>query len=228
MVKLEVRPFATLTGTGKDDVSAGVEARFDHNDLALRVRANDSGLRGGGSLKNGLSFSARKDGAFSFVYDVGNDSPSLTFLSSARVADKDVALKYRHEVKGKSNSLEAKVDLDDKNTATVGWNLHGFDAPNYRQLSVRWLYTHDDKWSVEPSYDFGTEAFAAKVNHNLDDDNRLSATYNAHANTGSLEWTNNSIGGPGALKVSATSSLSDEGLKSMPTISASKVFDLEL
>ena len=227
MVKIDVKPFATLSGTGKDDVSTGVEARMDHNDLRLSVRASDAVARGG-SLTDGLSFQARKDGHFSFAYDVGNDAPTLTFLSSARLGDKDVHLKYTHEVKGKGNSLQGKVHVDDKNTATVGWNLHGFDAPNYKQFNVRWHYQHDDKWSVEPSYDFGTEAFAARVNHHLDDDNKLSAHYDAHANTGSLEWTNHSIGGPGALKVSATSSLSDDGLKQMPTISASKVFDMEL
>merc|ERR1712065_87863 len=145
-----------------------------------------------------------------------------------RVANKDLRLKYTHEVKGKANHLQARFDVDDKTSATVGWNLHGFSAPDYRQFNLKLNYQHDDKWSFEPSYDFGSEAFAARVNHNLDDDNSLSLHYDAHANTGSVEWTNHSLGGPGALRVSATSSLSDNGLKQMPNISASKVFDLEL
>jgi len=229
MVKFEVKPFAALNGTNKDDISTGLEARFDHNDLSLKVRADDSGLRGGnGGLRNGLVLSARKEGHFTFAYDMGRDAPALTFLSNARLGDRDVALKYTHELKGKNNHLQGRVEIDDKNTATIGWNLHGFDAPDYRQLNVRWNYRHDDKWSFEPSYDFGREAFAAKVNHHLDDDNHLSARYDAHANTGSLEWTNHSIGGPGALRVSATSSLADDGLKSMPNLHVSKVFDLDL
>ena len=228
MVNFSLRPTVSLHGTNKDDVSAGVEANFTHNDLNLKVRADDSGLRGNGGLKNGLVLSARKEGAFTFNYDVGGDAPRFTFLSSAQLGSKNVDLKYTHELKGKANHLQGRVEIDDKNTATVGWNLHGFNAPDYRQFNVRWNYRHDDKWSFEPSYDFGTEAFAAKVNHNLDDENTVSARYDAHANTGSLEWRNHSLGGPGELRVSATSSLSDDGLKQMPTIRASKVFDLEL
>merc|ERR1711887_397935 len=185
-MKFDLKPSVHLSGTGKDDVSAGVTARFDHND------------------------------------------PAFHFLSNARVANKDLRLKYTHEVKGKANHLQARFDVDDKTSATVGWNLHGFSAPDYRQFNLKLNYQHDDKWSFEPSYDFGSEAFAARVNHNLDDDNSLSLHYDAHANTGSVEWTNHSLGGPGALRVSATSSLSDNGLKQMPNISASKVFDLEL
>merc|ERR1712224_364540 len=163
MVKFEVKPFAALNGTNKDDISTGLEARFDHNDLSLKVRADDSGLRGGnGGLRNGLVLSARKEGHFTFAYDMGRDAPALTFLSNARLGDRDVALKYTHELKGKNNHLQGRVEIDDKNTATIGWNLHGFDAPDYRQLNVRWNYRHDDKWSFEPSYDFGREAFAAR------------------------------------------------------------------
>ncbi|QDZ19997.1 hypothetical protein HOP50_03g25150 [Chloropicon primus] len=227
-MKFDLKPTVHVTGTGKDDVSAGVSARFDHNDLSVQVRASDAGLRGNGSLTDGLVVSARKDGHFTFQYDVGSDSPSLTFLSNARVANKDVALKYHHDVKGKGNRLQGRVDIDDKTSATVGWNLHGFDAPDYKQFDLKLNYRHDDKWSFEPSYDFGREAFAARVNHHLDDENSLSMHYDAHSNQGSLEWTNHSIGGPGALRVSATSSLSDSGLKQMPSITASKVFDLEL
>lgn len=227
-MKFDLKPSVHLSGTGKDDVSAGVTARFDHNDLSVQVRASDQGLRGNGSLTDGLVVSARKDGHFTFAYDVGHDAPAFHFLSNARVANKDLRLKYTHEVKGKANHLQARFDVDDKTSATVGWNLHGFSAPDYRQFNLKLNYQHDDKWSFEPSYDFGSEAFAARVNHNLDDDNSLSLHYNAHANTGSVEWTNHSLGGPGALRVSATSSLSDNGLKQMPNISASKVFDLEL
>merc|ERR1711977_395472 len=194
MVKFELKPFATLTGTSTDDISAGVSARFDHNDLSLQVRADDSGFKGG-NLRNGLHLSA---------------------------------MKYKHSIKGKDNSLQGKVEIDDKNTATIGWNLAGFDKPDYKQFNLRWNYRHDDNWSVEPSYDFGTEAFAAKINHHMDDDNQISATYSASDNTGTLEWTNHTMGGPGALKVSATTSLSEEGMKQMPTVHVSKVFDMDL
>merc|ERR1712010_2981 len=226
MVKFELKPFATLTGTGKDDISAGVSARFDHNDLSLQVRADDSGFKGG-NLRNGLHLSARKDGHFTFAYNMGGDAPSFSFLTNAKFGDKDVAMKYKHSIKGKDNSLQGKVEIDDKNTATIGWNLAGFDKPDYKQFNLRWNYRHDDNWSVEPSYDFGTEAFAAKINHHMDDDNQVSATYSASDNTGTLEWTNHTMGGPGALKVSATTSLSEEGMKQMPTVHVSKVFDMD-
>merc|ERR1711977_342120 len=201
MVKFELKPFATLTGTSTDDISAGVSARFDHNDLSLQVRADDSGFKGG-NLRNGLHLSARKDGHFTFAYDMGGDAPSFSFLTNAKFGD--------------------------KNVATIGWNLAGFDKPDYKQFNLRWNYRHDDNWSVEPSYDFGTEAFAAKINHHMDDDNQISATYSASDNTGTLEWTNHTMGGPGALKVSATTSLSEEGMKQMPTVHVSKVFDMDL
>lgn len=221
MVKFEVKPFATLSGTDKDDIKTGVEARFKHNDMVLKVRTDDSALRGGGAC-DGLVLSAKKAGAFEFVYDVGTHGTALTFHSSAMVGDKDVGLKYM----GKDSVLEGTVSLDDKNTATIGWNIGG--KPDYKQMNLKWHYRHDDKWAVEPSYDFGKEAFAAKVIHTLDDENRITAKYDASANTGNLMWSNTSIGGPGLLRVSAESSLSDDGLKSMPVFRAEKVFDIEL
>lgn len=227
MVNFSLKPSVHLSGTNADDVSAGVHATFDHNDLSLRVAASDAGLRGNGSLTDGLVLSARKDGHFTFQYDVGADNPTLSFLSNARLANKDVRLRYTHEVKGKTNRLEGRFDIDGKTSANVGWNLHGFSAPDYRQFDLAVRHQLDDKTSLTGEYNFASEAFAARVSHSLDDENTLGLRYDAHANSGSLEWTNNSLGGPGALRVSATSNLSDVG-KGFPHISASKVFDVEL
>lgn len=166
---------------------------------------------------------ASKANNFSFVYSLDSHQPALTFHSSATLANKNVGLKYKHDRGNKVDLLEGSFAVDDKNTATVGLDLHDYSKPDYRNLRVKWNYRHDDNWSFEPEYNFGNEAFSARVNHQLDADNRLSAKYDVAGNAAELEWTNREHG----LKLSAASSIASLG-SGFPVVKAEKVFDLDL
>ena len=170
-----------------------------------------------------------KKGAFDMHYGLDADAPKFVFHTDATVLDKDVALRFRHALKGDSD-LRAKFDVDDKTSATLTYDLTNFGSPDLKSLSVAAKYQHNSDTSIEPAYNMGTESFSVTVDHRLDSDNSLQAKYDQGSNVGSLEWTTSAVLGDtgGPLKIRATSSLSNDALKSMPTIRVEKSFDTDL
>merc|ERR1711924_524772 len=109
-------------------------------------------------------------------------------MGDATVLDKDVALRFRHALKGDTD-LRAKFDVDDKTSATLTYDLTNFGSPDLKSLSVAAKYQHNSDTSIEPAYNMGTESFSVTVDHRLDSDNSLQAKYDQGSNVGSLEWT---------------------------------------
>jgi hypothetical protein len=194
----------------------------------LSLEADDSSFRDGLS-KKGMTVGFCKKGAFDMHYGLDADAPKFLFNTSATVLDKDVALRFRHALKGDTD-LRAKFDVDDKTSATLTYDLTNFSSPDLKSLSVAAKYQHNADWSVEPAYSMGTESFSVTVDHRLDGDNSLQAKYDQGSNVGSLEWTTTAVLGDtgGPLKVRATSSLNNDALKTMPTIRVEKSFDTDL
>merc|ERR1711981_1117836 len=200
-MKLDVVPVAVVSNGS--DVSARVTAKLHVDDSHhLSLEADDSSFRDGLS-KKGMTVGFCKKGAFDMHYGLDSDAPRFLFNTSATVLDKDVALRFRHALKG---------------------------DPDLKALSVAAKYQHSDDWSVEPAYNMGSESFSVTVDHKLDSENSLKAKYDQGSNVGSLEWTTSSVLGDtgGPLKVRATSSLNNDALKSMPTIRVEKSFDTDL
>merc|ERR1711959_720833 len=120
------------------DVSARVTAKLHVDDSHhLSLEADDSSFRDGLS-KKGMTVGFCKKGAFDMHYGLDSDAPRFLFNTSATVLDKDVALRFRHALKGDTD-LRAK-----------------FDSPDLKALSVAAKYQHSDDWSVEPAYNMGT------------------------------------------------------------------------
>merc|ERR1711981_571925 len=186
-MKLDVVPVAVVSNGS--DVSARVTAKLRVDDShTLSLEADDSSFRDGLS-KKGMTVGFCKKGAFDMHYGLDADAPKFLFNTSATVLDKDVALRFRHALKGDT-----------------------------------------DLRAIEPAYNMGTESFSVTVEHRLDSDNSLQAKYDQGSNVGSLEWTTSAVLGDtgGPLKIRATSSLSNDALKSMPTIRVEKSFDTDL
>lgn len=226
-MKLDVVPVAVVSNGS--DVSARVTAKLHVDDSHhLSLEADDSSFRDGLS-KKGMTVGFCKKGAFDMHYGLDADAPKFLFNTSATVLDKDVALRFRHALKGDTD-LRAKFDVDDKTSATLTYDLTNFGSPDLKSLSVAAKYQHNADWSVEPAYNMGTESFSVTVDHRLDGDNSLQAKYDQGSNVGSLEWTTTAVLGDtgGPLKVRATSSLNNDALKSMPTIRVEKSFDTDL
>merc|ERR1711959_540214 len=226
-MKLDVVPVAVVSNGS--DVSARVTAKLRVDDShTLSLEADDSSFRDGVS-KKGMTVGFCKKGAFDMHYGLDADAPKFVFHTDATVLDKDVALRFRHALKGDTD-LRAKFDVDDKTSATLTYDLANFGSPDLKSLSVAAKYQHNADWSVEPAYNMGTESFSVTVDHRLDGDNSLQAKYDQGSNV--APWSGRPLpcsATPGApLKIRATSSLSNDALKSMPTIRVEKSFDTDL
>jgi len=135
---------------------------------------------------------------------------------------------YRNALKNNASSLEAKVSVDDNNSASLTYDLSNYDRPNHRACAVKWTYTSGD-FEVSPAYNLGTESLSLAGTYQLDDDNKLKVAYDLNSNLGSLEWTNSSgAGGGGDLKVTAKANLADsETAKQMPTMLIEKTWTID-
>merc|ERR1711959_399493 len=163
-MKLDVVPVAVVSNGS--DVSARVTAKPHVDDSHhLSLEADDSSFRDGLS-KKGMTVGFCKKGAFDMHYGLDSDALRFLFNTSATVLDKDVALRFRHALKGDTD-LRAKFDVDDKTSATLTYDLTNFGSPDLKALSVAAKYQHSDDWSVEPAYNMGTESFSVTVDHKL-------------------------------------------------------------
>lgn len=222
-MKLVVRPDARLDDNNK--ATGGVTALMDHGDMKLSLRATNDTFTGGDGMK-GLTLRARKEGAFTFDYDVGEHAPKMMLMTGCKVNDNDVRLKIRHSLKPKPTTMmEASMDVGDDHRATVCYDLSNYDKPDIKRCALKWRWSRDDL-SLEPGYDFGTESVFAEMRYKLDDENRLRARYDMHSNDAMLEWLNSSgMGGGGDLRVRANMNLDDMG--KMPTLRAEKSWDVD-
>merc|ERR1711981_242625 len=97
-MKLDVVPVAVVSNGS--DVSARVTAKLHVDDSHhLSLEADDSSFRDGLS-KKGMTVGFCKKGAFDMHYGLDADAPKFLFNTSATVLDKDVALRFRHALKG--------------------------------------------------------------------------------------------------------------------------------
>lgn len=225
MPSFDVRPIITLTDGGKD-VSVAAQLSWQHKDNTLGVRVSDSCFKDGVST-NGLSLGIKND-RLEAIYDLSDDSPSLRLNTHVQARDKRVDLVYRNAVKAGASSLEAKVSVDDNNTAGVVYDLSNFDKPNHRNMTLKWTHVRDDL-EITPSYNLGTESLGLAAAYRVDDENRLKATYCMNSNVGTLEWTNSAgTGGGGDLRITASANLADaDSAKQVPTLKIEKTWNID-
>lgn len=221
-MKFDVRPEVML----RDSNASGAATVFlDHNDMRLSMRATDDALNGGDL--NGITFHAKKEGAWEMRYNLGTHKPSFRFNTGCRIHDRDVSMRFTHSQKGKGMTmLEMGTDVGDDNRVTLAYDLTGYDKPDLKRCAVKWRYTHDDL-TVEPGYSFGTEALFLDAKYKLDDENKVRAHMDMHNNMALLEWTNSSgVGGSGDMRVSARMCM-DDGFNKIPSIRAEKMWTVD-
>lgn len=223
-MKFDVRPDLTIDGS--NNVEGGATVFYRQDDIEWSMRATDETFSEGGNMK-GMVVGMKKADAFEFRYDLGEHAPMFRFHTGCRIKDRDLRLKFKHNVKGKHNTtMEASMDVNDDNRVTVAYDLTGYDKPDVKRTALRWRYTHDDL-TVEPGYNFGTESLFAEVKYRLDDENRVRGHMCMHTNMATLEWINSSgMGGGGDMKVSARMCM-DDGVKKMPTLRAEKLWTVD-
>jgi len=203
MVAIEFNPSASWRGD--NNVDAKTNVNVTHGDLKFKVSANDKtfGVRGGGVSTKGLVLGLEKSGGFAFDYDVANHSPTVTMHSGARFGNRDVRLKYKHGVRQNNASMEASFSVHDKHSATVRMNLQNYDRPDLKAFNLKWKYAHDEKWTAEPEFDFGSETLHLAVTHRMNDKNSFKGSFNSGNHNAGLEWTQRQKDGNLKLKMNA-------------------------
>lgn len=193
-----------------------------------QVRASDNTVRDG--LKtDDLHVDFVRDGHFELNYDIGNNAPTVVLHTSAGIKSKTLRMKYRHELRGKKrSSVEGKMAVDDKNTATLTVDTTDYSGPDLRACTLKWNHQLNDYTKLEAAWNFNNDTLRASVDHRVDSHNRLKIAYGTGDKNGSLEWTNKDLGGGGELKVLASTTLTGEGVKRMPTLTAEKTWNVEI
>jgi hypothetical protein len=216
----------TLTLSQNQDVSAAVAISWQSGDNTIKVTLADTMVQNGVST-DGLKLNLKND-RFEVGYDVSNHSPCLKLNTHLTLQDKRIDLVYRNAVKAGSSSLEAKVAVDDNNSATLTYDLSNFNQPSHRDCSVKWTYKSGDL-ELSPSYNLGSESLSVSGSYQVDVDNRLKLNYDLNSSDASLEWTNTSgSGGGGDLVVTASTNLADSNsAKQMPTIKLEKTWTID-
>jgi hypothetical protein len=224
MPSFDVSP--TLTLSSSSDVSAAVAVSWAHGDNTIKLTLADSMVQNGVST-DGLKVNLKND-RFEVGYDVANHSPCLKLNTHVTLNDKRVDLVYRNAIKAGSSSLEAKVSVDDNNSAKITYDLSNFSQPSHRDCSVSWTYSSGDL-ELTPSYNLGSEALSVGATYQVDGDNSVKLNYDLNSSDASLEWTNTSgSGGGGDLVVTATTNLADSNAaKQMPTIKLEKTWTID-
>jgi len=180
-----------------------------------------------GITTDGLKLNLKND-RFEVGYDVSSNSPCLKLNTHVTLNDRRIDLVYRNALKAGSSSLEAKIGVDDNNSASLTYDLSNFNAPSHRDCAVKWTYSSGDL-EVSPAYNLGSESLSISGTYQVDGDNKLKVNYDLNSSDASVEWTNTSgSGGGGDLVVTATTNLADtNSAKQMPTIRLEKTWTID-
>lgn len=186
-----------------------------------QAKVTDAAVKNGLST-NGVSLKVEKKGNFTFEYCINGNAPVTTLNTAAKIADKDIKLKYKHAAKSGAASVEAEVAVDDKHTATVVYDLTNYTA-DYKRATLKWKYAHSDELTIEPSVNLADNKPVLSATYKIDGDNSLKATYTHSKDDLALELTNKKLIG-GDLKVVVNSNVKEIAPKFK--ITAERTIDL--
>eukprot|EP00246_Nothoceros_aenigmaticus_P014325 TRINITY_DN5377_c0_g1_i2.p2 TRINITY_DN5377_c0_g1~~TRINITY_DN5377_c0_g1_i2.p2 ORF type:complete len:189 (-),score=34.48 TRINITY_DN5377_c0_g1_i2:132-698(-) len=151
-------------------------------DLKLKASVSDSTFANGVSL-TGAGLGVEKPGAFLIDYDLPSNVGRVQFMSSAKVADKNLKLTYIHAHKANAAILETSVVWDPKNKITGEYSFRD------QRGKLKYSYVRDGNTTLEPGYDFAADSWYFSVSQKLSEEDTLKATYDAGSQNIGIEWT---------------------------------------
>ncbi|KAG0560443.1 hypothetical protein KC19_10G180400 [Ceratodon purpureus] len=166
-------------------------------DMKVKATCADNTFAAGAASLNGVGFGVEKPGTFMIDYDMQSQAPRFQFMAGASIAQKPLKVTYIHAQKRNATVLEANVAIDPRNKVVGKYSF------STHKGSLKYSYVHSSGATLEPSYDFQTEAwhFAASRKVGSHDNARL--CYDAAQSTIGMEWTRDSKE-YGQFKISAT------------------------
>nr|XP_024385265.1 outer envelope pore protein 24B, chloroplastic-like isoform X2 [Physcomitrium patens] len=122
----------------------------------------------------------------SFFHLGFSEAPRFQFMAGAQIAQKPLKLTYIHAQKRNTTLLEGSLSLDARNKVTGAYSF------NTHKGSLKYTYVHGSGTTLEPSYDFGTEAWHFTAFKKVSQHDTARCGFDAHHNTVGLEWTRDS------------------------------------
>ncbi|CAM6123461.1 unnamed protein product [Calypogeia fissa] len=161
---------------------AGLTLSVGVSDVKLKTSFTDATFINGPSLE-GLSLGIEKPGQFMFDYDLAHQSARFQFHTQASVMGKPLKLTYIHPQKRNATLVEGQFVWDPRNKVTAKYNFAT------KSGSLKYSY-HNEPWkvTVEPGYDFNTDAWHFSLGKKLPWGDNLKAQYDTSSTVLGLEW----------------------------------------
>ncbi|KAJ7564134.1 hypothetical protein O6H91_02G003900 [Diphasiastrum complanatum] len=176
--------------------SAAATLSLGAGDVKLKASCTDTTFINGPSL-TGVSIGVEKPGLFIIDYDLPSKAARFQFMSSTKLAGKQIKLTYIHPQKRNATLLEGSFALDPRNKLTAKYSFASEKA------HLKYSYVHGSDTTLEPSYDFGTNSWNFSASRNFSGGNALKAVYESSHRTLGLEFSGDDKE-TGPFKVSAT------------------------
>ncbi|XP_024396406.1 outer envelope pore protein 24B, chloroplastic [Physcomitrium patens] len=171
---------------------------FPVGDLKLKATCADSTIVPGEGLSSrGVALGVEKPGTFMIDYDMHTQAPRFQFMAGANIAKKPLRLTYIHAQKRNMTVLEGSVSIDTRNKVTGKYSF------NTNKGSLKYTYVHGSGATLEPSYDFGTEAWHFAASKKVGPHDHARFCFDAQQSTVGIEWTRDSKE-YGQFKITAT------------------------
>ena len=119
-------------------------------------------------------------------------------MNSAKVFGKQVNLTYIHPQKSNATVLESTLAFNSENKVSGKYSFQSGKG------SVKYTYVNSSGTTLEPAYDFNTEAWNYTALQTLGEGNTVKLSYETSKNVTGLEWTKN-FKQAGSLKVNCCS-----------------------
>ncbi|KAH7282401.1 hypothetical protein KP509_35G029200 [Ceratopteris richardii] len=103
-------------------------------------------------------------------------------MNSAKLFGKQLKLTYIHPQKANATVLESTFSFDPANKLTTKYSFLSGKG------SVKYSYVHGSGVTLEPSYDFNSEAWSFAASQKFRGDNTLKASYETSKKLVNLEW----------------------------------------
>ncbi|KAH9300398.1 hypothetical protein KI387_011981, partial [Taxus chinensis] len=165
--------------------AASATLSLNAGDLKLKATCTDSTFVKGPSL-NGIALGVEKPGFFMIDYDLPKKAARFQFMSSAKLAGKQLKLTYIHAQKANMTVLDGNLAFDPSNKLSAKYSF----ASGSGQL--KYSYIHHGDRTFEPAYDFGTNSWNFSMSQKVYGADTLKTSYETSKKTLGLEWTRES------------------------------------
>lgn len=185
-------------------------------DLKLKAACTDRTLEDGLSLA-GVSLGVEKPGLFIMDYDLPKQAARFQFMNSAKIYGRQLKLTYIHPQKANATILESTLAFDPANKLTGKYSFHSGKG------SLKYSFVHSSGVTLEPAYDFQSEAWSFAASQKFAGENTLKASYETSKKVVGLEWIRESKE-TGYFKITCTVNANEN---KPPKLSLEKTWNLE-